>query len=221
MYKHIRYSHLSNYKLRLLINDWISEIPARECARRIRVNWKTVLRYYGLIRKGLAQLPDPPLFSGIVEVDESYFGSKPHGIYGRGTYGRVPFFGIKERKSGQVWACIVGSNPNHSVLVPIIQERVTPGSLVYSDGFGAYAHLSDAGYQHRVVNHGKTYVTYDGVHTNGIESFWAYANHHFQKLRGLPRDRYAEHLKEVIIRFNTSSRAKLRLLVRRILNRRP
>ena len=217
MYKHIRYSHLSQYKLRLLINDWISEIPARECARRIHVNWKTVLRYYQLIRLGLARLPDPPPFSGIVEVDESYFGAKPHGVYGRGTYGRVPFFGMKERSSGRVWVCIVPINPNHQTLLPIICKRIQPGSIIYSDGFGAYAHLRDLGYDHRVVNHSKTYVTSDGVHTNGIESFWAYANHHFQKLRGLPRNRYAEHLREVVVRFNTSDRAALRLLVRKIL----
>ena len=37
------------------------------------------------------------VFSGEVEVDESYFGSKRKGKRGRGAAGKVPVFGLLKR----------------------------------------------------------------------------------------------------------------------------
>ena len=106
---------------------------------------------------------------------------------------------------------------NHRVLVPIIEQHIVPGSTIYSDGFGAYAHLNEHGFRHRVVLHAHTYVTNRIVHTNGIESFWAFAKQFFAAKKGLPRERYQLHIKEAQIRYNTRDPKKLRLLVRKIL----
>jgi transposase-like protein len=65
--------------------------------------------------------------------------------------------------------------------------------------------------------HAHTYVTSRVVHTNGIESFWAFAKHLFATRRGLPRDRYQLHLKEAQVRYNTRDPRLLRLLIRRLL----
>ena len=161
-------------------------------------------------------LPEPPPFGGIVEIDETYCGKKRPGVKGTGTADKVAIFGIRERASGHVWAMVVPGTDN-TILVPIIQRRVVPGSTIYSDGFGAYYHLKKLGFNHHVVIHAYTYVTSRVVHTNGIESFWAFAKACFAAKKGLPRNRYQEHLNEVLFRYNTRDPKKLRLVVRKML----
>lgn len=217
MYTKIKHSNLSWYKLKLLIDEWVYQTPARVCARKIHVNRNTVNFWYERIRQKIVLLPELPVFEGTVEVDESYFGHKRPGMNGRGTADRVAIFGIRERKSGLVWTTVV-SGTNHTFLVPIIQQRVAHGSTIYSDGFGAYYYLATFGFKHHVVLHAHTYVTSKIVHTNGIESFWAFAKYCFAAKKGLPRDRYQLHLKEAQLRYNTRHPAKLRLLVRKMLH---
>lgn len=107
---------------------------------------------------------------------------------------------------------------NHTFLVPIICERVKQGSTIYSDGFGAYYHLNKFGYKHHVVVHAHTFVTSRIVHTNGIESFWAFTKQLFHGRKGLPRIRYQLHLKEAEFRFNHRDPHVLRLFLRKILS---
>jgi transposase-like protein len=217
MYTHIPHTHLTHYKLAQLINEWVYLTPARVCSRKLNLSYATVALWYTKIRHGIAALPDPAPFSGIVEVDETYVGMRLPSIHATGGYGKVAIFGMKSRNTNQVWATVV-PHTDHTVLIPIIQQRVVPGSRIYSDGYGAYYHLSTYGYIHHVVIHEYTYVAQFGVHTNGIESFWAYYQTILRPLRGLPREHYQLHLKEAQQRFNTSSPQKLRRFVRRMLH---
>ncbi len=162
-------------------------------------------------------LPDPGPFSGEVEVDESYFGKRKTGVGRAGTVqGQVPVFGLRERKSGLVIAQVV-PHTRATCLVPIIQQHVTPDTIIYTDGFGAYHHLRKHGYKHRVVLHEYTFVGQGNVHTNGIESFWAYTKHLLNSRKGLPYHRYQMHIKEAQFRYNTFEHQKIRKVVRKIL----
>lgn len=200
-----------------LINEFVFNTPARICAEKIGVNRNTVNLWYGRIRQGLYELPDPSMFSGEVEVDESYFGKKKTGKGRPGTIqGQVPVFGLRERKSGLVVAQVVTGTKGHD-LVPLIEAQVAKGSTIYSDGHGAYYHLSKYSYKHRVIYHDHAFVTQGNVHTNSIESFWAYTKHLLQNRKGIAYEHYKLHIKEVQIRFNTFETKKLRQLVRRIL----
>ena len=216
MYQHIPRTHLSQYKMTQLINEWVYLTPARVCARKLSLPYATVALWYTKIRQYIAALPDPPPFSGIVEIDETYVGMRHPDIIATGGYGKVAIFGMKERSSNHVWATVV-PHTDHAVLIPIIQRRIVPGSTIHSDGYGAYYHLNQHGYTHHVVIHEHTYVSQFGVHTNGIESFWAYYQNILRPLRGLPREHYQLHLKEAEKRFNTLNEKKLRLFIRRLL----
>lgn len=219
MYATIKHSNLSQYKLTQLINEWVYGTPARVCAKKIGLHRNTVNFWYQRIRKEMLSLPDPGPFEGEVEIDESYFGKRKTGLHKTGTVqGQVPVFGLRERKSGLVIAEVVSSTKG-SYLLPLIQKHVQPGSTIYSDGFGAYHHLRALGFQHRVVLHQYTFVSQFRVHTNGIESFWAYAKHLLQTRKGLAYEHYPQHIKEAQIRFNTSDYKKIRLLVRKLLQK--
>ena len=59
-------------------------------------------------------------------------------------------------------------------LWPIIQENVTIGTTIYSDGWRAYRKLPTIGYPHRWLDHSQYYVHPDDptLNTNKIEGFW-------------------------------------------------
>ena len=217
MYTKIKHSNLSSWKLKCLIDEWVYNTPARVCADKLHLNKNTVNLWYSRIRFGIAAVPDPLPFSGIVEVDETYLAYKRIQISkDRYTVDSVPIFGIRERSSGHVWAMVVPKT-DHTVLVPLIKQRVVPHSTIYSDGFGAYYHLKSQGYTHHVVLHEYTFVNQGRVHTNGIESFWAYLKHFLATRKGLSAEHYQLHLKEAQKRFNTSEPKELRVLARQIL----
>lgn len=217
MYKHIKGTRLSERKLNQVLVEFVFNTPARVCAEKLGLNKNTVNLWYGRVRKGIAKLPDPEPFSGEVEIDESYFGKKKTGKGRAGTVqGQVAVFGLRERQSGLVIAEVV-SGTSARDLIPLIEKHVKKGSIIYSDGHGAYYHLSKFGYRHHVVYHDYTFVDEGIVHTNSIESFWAFAKHTLRPLKGLPYEAYPEHIKMVQKRYNTFTNKKLRKLLRRIL----
>ncbi len=142
---------------------------------------KRVLRALLKIRMVLAKdIPD--IFSGTVEVDETYLGGawknkrkvvRDTGTKrGRGT-SKQPVFGILCR-NGQVWAEIV-ENVDESTLLPLINQKVEAGPTICSDTWKAYTGIAARGYVHRLVNHGEgRYSDGKGNHSNGMEGFWGY-----------------------------------------------
>ncbi|HIH29881.1 TPA: transposase, partial [Candidatus Micrarchaeota archaeon] len=68
-----------------------------------------------------------------VEADESYFGGRRKGKRGRGAAGKVPVFGIIERK-GRVWVQPV-EDVSAETLLDATVRKVRRGSLVYTDKY--------------------------------------------------------------------------------------
>jgi transposase len=212
---YVKNSNLSSYKIGQLITEWIYNAPAAVCARRIGVHPNTTHWWYNRIRKRIAALPDPSPFEGTVEIDETYLGRKRPGVIGTGMMDKIPVFGMKHRPSGSVWATPVAWT-DHRILVPIICARIRPGSTIMSDGFGAYYHLKRFGYRHHVVNHQLTYVYHYRIHTNGIESFWAYMKKLFEPRCGIRRNRYDLHVREAVYRFNNRKEHNFRKLIMKL-----
>lgn len=218
MYTKIKGCRLSDWKMHALITEWCYATPAAVCAKKLNLSRTTVNMWYQRIQDKILHLPPPPQFTGVVEVDESYFGKKPYWMKGTGMVGKVPIFGIRSRETGAVWATTMSGAPSQKTVVPIIMSMVETGSTIYSDGFGAYAPLRSHGYTHHIVYHAHTYVGSFDVHTNGIESFWRYLRHFFRSKRTLHKSLYQLYLQEALFRFNTRDPKKLRRVVRKLLN---
>ena len=62
-----------------------------------------------------------------------------------------------------------------ATLVPIIQQHIRPGSIVYSDEWSSYQSLNAAtGLVHNTVNHSLHFVDpTTGAHTQGVEGMWS------------------------------------------------
>ena len=69
------------------------------------------------------------MFTGEIEVDESYFGGTPKGKRGRGAGGKVPVFDLLKR-NGKVYTVII-PNAKSDTLLPIIREKVKPNIANY------------------------------------------------------------------------------------------
>ena len=122
-----------------------------------------------------------------IEVDESYFGGGRKGKRGRGADGKVPVFGLLKRK-GKVYTKII-PDARSATLMPIIQEKVVPDSIVYLDCRRGYNVLDVSDFKHCRINHSKLFADKQN-HINGIENFWNQAKRHLRKFNGVPKGQF-------------------------------
>ena len=194
---------LSDYKIKKIMRFFCEDITASKTSILLGVNRNTINRYFNLFRLKIAahNLGEGNLFSGAIELDESYFGAKRvRGKRGRGAAGKTPVFGVRKR-DGSVYVEIV-RNCSKEQLMPIIQGKVLEGSTIYTDGWKAYDGLILNGYDHYRIFHSNHEFARGKNHVNGIESFWSFAKRRFAKFNGLSDDHFFLHLKESEFRFN-------------------
>jgi transposase len=180
---------------------FVAGATARTAAELVGVNPKTAAFYFHRLRQVivLATEDDSPL-TGEVEVDESYFGGHRKGKRGRGAAGKVPVFGLLKR-GGKVYARVIPDVKSRT-LQPILEQKIVPDSIVYSDTFSSYDVLDVAGFKHLRINHSKLFSE-NKNHINGIENFWNQAKRHLRRFNGIPRAHFPLFLRECEWRFNT------------------
>jgi transposase-like protein len=209
--KMIKNSKLSERKTRKVVHHFCVDIPASKTAELLDLNRNTVNRFYRLFRDIIYKNRCEKMmkFNGLVEIDESYFGatrSRGHEgklKRGRGTL-KQPVFGIFER-DGEVYTEMV-PNCKRDTLQGIILGKVDISSVINSDGWRGYDGLVDVGYdKHYRVTHSKgEFSLKNGIHINGIESFWSFAKRRLAKFNGV-KVNFFLHLKECEWRWNKST----------------
>jgi len=132
-------SRLSKVKQDKLIEYFVAGTTARVAADLVGVNRKTASYYFHRLREIISHHLEEEsrgFLSGDIEVDESYFGGKRKGKRGRGATGKVPVFGLLKR-GGRVYTKVI-PDAKSSTSMPIIQSKVKPDSIVYSDCWRGY-----------------------------------------------------------------------------------
>ena len=167
MYK--RKSRLSISKQYKLIELFVAGSTARAAGEIVGVEANTAAKFFLRLPQLIASKQPNLQLSGEVEADESYFGGVRKGKRGRGAAGEVAVFGLLKRR-GKVYACNV-PNAKTETLIPIIEEKVTPDSIVYTDTFRSYNALDISDFHHRRIDHSKLFSQKQN-HINGIENFW-------------------------------------------------
>ncbi len=203
---YIRKSRLSSRQQSKLIEHFVAGTTARAAAALIGVQPNTAIRFFMRLRQLIASKQPSYELSGEIEADESYFGGVRKGKRGRGAGGKVAVFGLLKR-GGRVFTAVI-ANAKTETLLPIIQEKVKPDSIVYTDTFRAYNALDVSDFRHRRINHSKAFVNKRN-HINGIENFWNQAKRHLRRFNGIKPTHFYWFLKECEWRFNGGSHRQL------------
>ncbi len=155
-------------------------ISAKQIQRETGVTYKTAWRMFRQIRSLLSET-DMQLEGSAVEIDETYVGGKrknkhgSRGMRGRDNDEKTPVFGMVERGGkGRVLAYVT-PDVKAATLFPIIEEKILPQSIVYSDEYSTYDRLATPanGYDHRRIKHAQKIYVMGDVHTQTIEGFWS------------------------------------------------
>ncbi|USN50172.1 MAG: IS1595 family transposase [Myxococcales bacterium] len=204
MYK--RRSRLTVRQQSELIKLFVAGVTARAASELVIIQSNTASNFFLRLRKLIAsKLPSYDL-SGEIEVDESYFGGVRKGKRGRGAGGKVAVFGLLKR-GGKVYTAII-PNAKTETLLPIVEEKVLPDSIVYTDTFKSYNALDVSAFHHMRINHSKLFADKQN-HINGIENFWNQAKRNLRKFNGIKQDNFYWFLKECEWRFNGGNHQQL------------
>jgi transposase len=196
-----------------IIKWFLLEQSSQNIALRTSLKRLRVLRSLTLLRRVLTK-DVPGIFSGTVEVDETYFGGqwknkrksvRDQGTKrGRGTR-KQSVFGILCRK-GTVWAEVV-DDVEAKTLLPLISQKVSTGSVVCSDTWKAYTGIAVQGYVHRLVNHGeRQYSDGKGNHINGLEGFWGYLKRKLASKGGIRQVKLPLYFRRICVEIQSQKR---------------
>ena len=162
------------YVLYLVVTN-LKSVSSMKLHRDLDITQKSAWHLAHRVRRALGDRTSN-LFSGPVEVDETYVGglrrntpaSKRKILTGRGPVGKVAVAGIRDRATNKVMARVVPDTTSET-LGGFITGSVIPGTRIYTDDATAYTHLPN----HQSVKHSVAEYVRGSAHTNGIESFWA------------------------------------------------
>lgn len=163
--------------------------------------------------------PGRDRLSGVVEVDEAYYGGVKKGKRGRGADGKALIFIATEDNAGKPGRVrlVQIEDAGCESLLAALDQTVEPGSVVRTDGWSGYAGVKNAGYEHAVVDGGSCKTGEDLLpmaHLNiSLLKRWLLGTHQ----GGIGHDHLGYYLDEFTFRFNRRTSKERGLLFQRLI----
>lgn len=153
-------------------------ISSYQLARDLGIAQKSAWFMLSRLRFAASQNTFFKPFTGVIEADEMYVGGKHMHKHkwerdflvsqGTGHIAKTPVMGLLERPNNIYLQQMPGNKVTGAQLKPIIIEKVVPGAILITDGFGGYAGLHKH-YKHSIINHDANEFGRGAFHTNSIE----------------------------------------------------
>ncbi len=121
----------------------------------IEVTYKTAWLMIHKIRHAMGKRDSLYNLSGIIELDDAYFGAPTEGgKRGRGTEQSIVLVGLSLNKQGipQYLKMEVIQDIKGSTLNNFAKRVIEPKSVIHCDGFPSYLKLKEEGYQLEMIN---------------------------------------------------------------------
>jgi len=116
----------------------------------LNLNYRTAFRLMRKIREAMRARDDQYLLSGIVEMDDAYFGAPRKGKDGRGTTKEKAVIALsKDHKNRPAFLKVkVIEKVSIDEIHRVAKACVKPGSKIVTDGLNTYKRLAEYGYLH-------------------------------------------------------------------------
>lgn len=154
-------------------------VAAKELERQLNICYKTALRMAHQIKRLMANKKMDKL-SGIVEIDESYFGMKVANMTKKKRASMLDENGkLKDNKTGIMGFISRDGGVRTEVMhggktfKDRVRTHVSPTALVVTDSHAGYDGLDLEFFKHEMVNHFIGEYKRENWHTNTIEGFWS------------------------------------------------
>jgi transposase-like protein len=145
-------------------------ISSCQLARDISVTQKTAWHMLHRIRLTMSTGSFEKPLSGIVEIDETFIGSKTRG-QGSGNKGKNPVFGMVQRDGDARIQTI--DDIKGKTLKSAIRQNASKDSILMTDNYAGYKGLKKEYKEHNVISHSNHQYVNGIIHTNTIEGFWS------------------------------------------------
>ena len=183
-----------------LLSTSLKSVSSMKLHRDLKINQRSAWFLAHRLRVALAEKGG--VFSGPVEVDETYFGGRRKNMNnakrrslkdtGRGAVGKTAVIGAKDRQTKRVAAKVI-ERTNGPTLKGFVADHAAPGATVYTDDAVAYEGMP---FDHATVKHSLSEYVDGDIHTNGIESLWSMMKRAhkgtFHKISPKHLDRYVQ-----------------------------
>jgi transposase-like protein len=195
-------------------------VSAKALQHLLGVSYPTAWTWLQKLRRALSVRPHAPL-SGLVEVDDAYWGG-----YRKGEPGRRKGGGSKDllvvavEDKGRVMGRVrLSRAPDHTAksFSKVVKRHVAQGSLVRTDGLSSYGQLPAEGYVHmpEVIGEDKSRAVEVLPRVHRVISLlkrWLLGTH-----QGAPRTKHMDgYLEEFEFRFNRRTAKHRSLLFERL-----
>ncbi len=125
-------------------------VSALRLAKQLELGYKTAWSMLHKIRNAMAQRDSQYTLSGLIEMDDAFFGGAAKGRRGRGAANKSTVLVMvesKEEHAGFIAMQTVESMERQQVEA-VVKERIAPAQRIRTDGYQSYSQLSTLGHQH-------------------------------------------------------------------------